>query len=132
MSFSVSFSNMTHSRQLPTLPLFPVSARHYGRGQIGVLFLFLSVLTPLRIRLPEEVPISMLKAPDSSPDKLKVELQRTGWLICEVFLPLYVQPVAEKLERQRHTGTPWTIPVSQWQLETRRWLFAAACSGIIR
>lgn len=102
------------------LPLFPVSARPYGRGQIEVLFLFLPALTSLRIRRPEEVLILMLKAPDSSPDKLQVEFQRSGWLICEVSLPLSVQPVAGKLQKQSHPGTPGTIPGSPWQLETRR------------
>lgn len=29
----------------------------------------------------------MLKAPDISSDKLKVELKRSEWLICEEFLP---------------------------------------------
>lgn len=132
MSFSVSFFKRTHSCEFPTPPLSPVSACHYGRGHIGVLFPFLSVLTFLRFRLLEEVLILMLKAPDTSPGKLKVELQKSGWLICEVFLPLRVQPVAEKngeAEPPRNPVNNSSAPVAAGD----KALTVCCClSGIIR
>jgi hypothetical protein len=57
--------------------LSPTSALHFVRGQIAVLSLFVSVPTPLRFTLSDEILILMLKGPDILPDKLKVELSRS-------------------------------------------------------
>lgn len=101
---------------------FSILALHYKRGQIAVLFLLRSVSSSLRIRLSEEVLILMLKGPDILPDKLKVELNRSEWLIREVFLlPVNAAGGGKAGEAEAAPSEPLlTISASEWQLETRR------------